>query len=345
MTATWTALDGTVHPLTAEARLQAAKVYIALFSARTDAWGAWGGSHWITACSPGCPRCSWLASHRGEDAPAEVPAHARAPLTPAVIVHAAASGRPVSAYMIAPDSTTHVLALDVDREDGLGICIRVGEAMRKAGLPAYVEPSRRGGHLWVTLTRPVPAIAARRALRAFLQAVGAPDDPKIELRPAQDRVSPDGVGHCLRMPLMPHQSGATYAREVWDSRGRIVANSIVELVQGAEEASADVVLEWAERWSPPLDPRAIPPAYRKPRRYEDDASLTATSLLAEAGVPRAHPGRAVLCPFHDDHNPSLSIARDDTRVFCKSPSCEAHNGGRGLGTNQLRNLIRRRNAA
>jgi hypothetical protein len=43
----------------------------------------------------------------------------------------------------------------------------------------------------------------------------------------------------------------------------------------------------------------------------------------------AIPGRAVRCVFHDDRHPSLSILRDDRRVFCHAPGCWAHNAGQG----------------
>jgi 5S rRNA maturation endonuclease (ribonuclease M5) len=42
------------------------------------------------------------------------------------------------------------------------------------------------------------------------------------------------------------------------------------------------------------------------------------------------PGRTVRCPAHDDRSPSLSIAADDKRVWCHSPSCLL-NGQEGQG--------------
>jgi len=52
-------------------------------------------------------------------------------------------------------------------------------------------------------------------------------------------------------------------------------------------------------------------------------------LRRELGVENAAPGRTIRCPCHDDRAPSLSIARDDSRVWCHAPSCDLSADGRG----------------
>jgi hypothetical protein len=296
-----------------------AGIYIATFAARTDAYSTWTGEHWSAV---------------------------REELTPDVVIEAFRSKRPVSGYTIAADSTTHVAALDVDLESGLLVCDRVARLMTSSGCPAYVEPSRRGAHLWAILSDPLPAIVVRRSLRAFLQHAHIDEtNPKIELRPGQDRLlDPNGLGNALRLPLMPHPATRQRA-PLLRPGGKILATKIGEACLEVETVPAALFAEWAEKWVPRIDPRDLPPWARKPKRYGDDQddTLTATSLLLEAGVTGAvRPGRAVRCPFHDDKHPSLSIAKDDRRVFCKSPSCEAFANGRGLGTHQLRALLSRR---
>ena len=53
-------------------------------------------------------------------------------------------------------------------------------------------------------------------------------------------------------------------------------------------------------------------------------------LAREWGVPNATPGRSVRCPAHEDQNPSLSIARDDSRAWCHASVCALH-GPNGAG--------------
>jgi hypothetical protein len=90
---------------------------------------------------------------------------------------------------------------------------------------------------------------------------------------------------------------------------------------------------------PIVDPSTIDKHWllpKPPREHDAFDDMTVTEVLRERwGVLNARPGHAVKCPAHEDARPSLSIARDDRRAFCKSPTCEIFNGGRGRGTYEL----------
>ena len=58
-------------------------------------------------------------------------------------------------------------------------------------------------------------------------------------------------------------------------------------------------------------------------------AVTVSDVLRRDYGLEARPGRAVRCAFHDDRHPSLSILKDDRRVYCHSASCWANNNGRG----------------
>lgn len=296
-------------------REQVATVYAATFAARTDAYTRWNGDHWQAV---------------------------REPLTAGAVIRAFEERQPLSGYTVGPDNTTHVAALDFDVEDGEALAFRVTRMMWANGAPAFVERSRRGAHVWSVLDRPLSAIVVRRALRAFLQFAEIAPDPKIELRPGSDRLSEDGLGFALRMPTMHHPlTGKRYPMLDPESGGSI-GNSLAEILLAFDLAPSGAFELAAEQWVPAVDPRTIPSSYRRPKAHTDGPSVV--ELLADMGI-RAVPGRAVKCPFHDDRHPSLSIARDEERVFCKSAECEASNGGRGLGSNQLAALIGRTRGA
>jgi hypothetical protein len=142
-------------------------------------------------------------------------------------------------------------------------------------------------------------------------------DPKIELRPGQDHLNgPDGVGTALRMPLMPHQSTGIKG-VLMAPGGRIVAERMHEALEAVETAPTDVFASWAEKWTPP-EPD-IPPARDpgdRPRgidRFNADVGVSEV-LRDDWHVPNALPGKSVICPAHDDHNPSLKIL--PTTVGC-----------------------------
>ena len=289
-----------------------ASYYVAVCAARQDAYAAWTGEHWSAV---------------------------REPLTAEVIIAAFERKKPVSGYMIDADNSTHIAALDIDLDDGWEIGQKVGQSMWDDGVPAYLERSRRGAHLWLFLDRVMPAIVVRRALRSYLAKFGLDENPKVELRPGSDRVSSDGLGHALRMPSMPHQSTGQRGLLCDPRTGESFGNKLADFLLAFEDAPADRIVAAAERYHPQIDPATIPSHYRRPKPITDGPSVI--EVLAEVGL-NAIPGRAVRCPLHDDHNPSLSVARDGERVFCKQATCDGYNGGRGLGSNQLARLIRGR---
>ncbi len=297
-------------------RIQVATYYLAVFAARTDAYAIWTDEGWRAV---------------------------REELTPSVVIGAFKGHKPVSSYTVGADNLTHVAALDVDLEDGLAIATKVARVMWAHGAPAFVERSRRGAHVWSILDARLPAIVVRRGLRAFLHLAEIAPDPKIELRPGSDRVGNDGLGFALRMPMMPHPATGRRYLLCNPETGDPIGQSLSEILLAFEQAPADAFALVAEQWKPTVDPRTIPSSFRRPRARDDDGP-TVVELLGRMGIT-AVPGRAVKCPFHDDRHPSLSVARDERRVFCKSPNCEAHNAGRGLGSNQLAALIARSKAA
>jgi hypothetical protein len=183
-----------------------ASVYFAYFAARDDAYSV-----------PLPENAGWEAI--------------RAPLTPEIILAGLTrQGPPISGYMLRPDNTTHVFAVDFDTDNGMAQAMAVADAMANDGVPAYIEASRRGAHLWCVVLDRMPGKVIRRALRGWIDEAGfgrcpgvgqlagehpktgkpvcpicfSPSsrlrpggrvpihvNPKIELRPAQDEIYPD----------------------------------------------------------------------------------------------------------------------------------------------------------
>ena len=80
--------------------------------------------------------------------------------------------------------------------------------------------------------------------------------------------------------------------------------------------------------------------YRRPSAATGDADGVSVLLNRHFGV-QPTPGHSVRCPFHDDRHASLQIAKDDERCWCKSPTCEMYNDGRGYGSIELARLLER----
>lgn len=290
----------------------AAEVYAATFAGQRDAYAFWNGEHWQAV---------------------------RKPLTAKVVLDAFNSGIPISAYVLGPESKTHIAALDIDRDDGYELGKRFGQHLTKLGGMGYIERSARGCHFWILIDRQLPAVLIRRALHALVSEAGLPDDRKIELRPASDRLNDaESLGHCIRMPTMPHQR--THKRHrLTSTNGEILSGKLAEMMLEIESCPAQVIMDAAERGPlPPLS--GTPRDLRFPHGDPPDSESASDVLRDLWGVPNARPGRAVRCPAHDDRHPSLSIAKDDQRVWCKSGSCilSGLNGEQGLGIYQLTQL-------
>jgi len=247
-------------------------------------------------------------------------------------------GPSVSGYMISPESTAHTLAIDFDTANGKEQARRLAAHMWDAGLPAYLEDSRRGAHLWSVLDGVLPAKTIRNGAMALLRGAGIEHDPKIELRPGSDHIEPDGLGHCIRLPLMPHPKTG---QRGWmtDPEGTSIGSTLAQVLLTMEWASSGTLREWAATWRPKVS--SIPPRYRIPRDFPPDESKASDILRDLWGVENAAPGRSVRCPAHDDEMPSLSILRDDRRAICKAGHCILNNSDRGRGTYELRQLAPR----
>lgn len=289
----------------------AADYYRHVFAARLDDHVEWNGSMWVRAGRP---------------------------LTvDAVLSGLAGTGPSLSGYFLTPQSDGHVAAIDFDSDDGLALAKRCRSALGKRGAPSWVEASRRGAHWWVVCDRVHSGSVLRRLLRAVLADAGIEESPKVELRPAQDEIRPDGYGSPLRLPTMPNpKTGRRYP--VLDEHDKPLPPRIDAMMLEIDYAPSWIVESLAS--SLRIDPRSVPSSFYPPRLIREDDDESASEILRELwGMPEPVPGRANRCPAHGpDRHPSLSIAKDDHRVWCKTPGCVLDNDGRGRGTHELRKL-------
>ena len=296
--------------------VEVADYYAHLFPARNDVYSAWikGSAGWRPVRNPLTAKVV-LAGLRG-------------------------TGPSISGYMITPENTSHSFALDFDAEDGLEQAYTLAAFMQAYQMPVYIETSRRGAHMWGTLEEPLPAKTIRNALRAMLQKCNL-KDPHIELRPGSNTIEPDGLGHAIRLPLMPHPKTGQRGKFFYPDRSP-VADRISHIMMAMKTVQVDPASPFikfsADYW--PTIVR-VPRAFGPPRPRSDDEfeDASASEILSSLwGVPNARPGIAVRCPAHPDKSPSLHIYRHDERVLCYSPECILNNGGHGRGTYELTKL-------
>ena len=103
-------------------------------------------------------------------------------------------------YLLNQEGRARFLVLDADDAQGwerLGCLARV---LAGEGIPAYLERSRRGGHLWLFL---VQAVAGSEARAFGLGLLRAHQVEEVELFSKQDGLA-EGPGSLIRMPFGVH---------------------------------------------------------------------------------------------------------------------------------------------
>jgi hypothetical protein len=252
------------------------------------------------------------------------------PTPEAIIAALTADGPALAPFFLDDESMTHVLAIDADAADGWNVVATVAAVLAEQGIAGYGERSRRGGHLWIVADRVMPAIVGRFALMTAIERAGFdPTDPKIELRPDRDRRTSPFAGASLRAPWMAHPETGERFGLLDMTTGRALGGKIATALIALELADHRAIGELAEQYRPPV--RIVVTA---PRRDRDEGSITAVLRQRfgpeDAAGKSIEAGKSIVCPFHDDTGPSLTIAKDDRRAWCHSPRCEAHENGRGI---------------
>ncbi len=141
---------------------------------------------------------------------------ARRPLSYDVLRRHVAGVETIGTYLIDEQGCCRFAVFDADSDVGLLQVIAVQTRLGAAGVPSYLEASRRGAHLRVMFSVPAPAALVRRWLLPYCPS-------GIEFYPKQDGADNDHPGSLLRAPLGVHRlTGRRYPFVVVSSDGRLV---------------------------------------------------------------------------------------------------------------------------
>ena len=114
----------------------------------------------------------------------------------------------LGSYLLDQESQARFLVLDADDEHVWERLSHLARELADEDVPAYLERSRRGGHLWLFLTEAVSGQEARSFGQGLLAAHWVEG---VELFPRQDELA-DGPGSLIRMPFGVHRlTGLRYA--------------------------------------------------------------------------------------------------------------------------------------
>jgi hypothetical protein len=224
----------------------------------------------------------------------------------------------LGAYALSPTSMARWICLDADDEPGWQGLMAMAGALSIPRVPAYLELSRRGGHLWLFFEQPVPGGDARRFGQQLLRDFGVTG---VELYPKQDALR-TGPGSLVRLPLGRHRlTGQRYP--FVDLDGNPLACTVCEQVRLL--ASPQPVPRWFLDEclaSAPATPSSSLMTHDRPGRSPEGELLSerlkqSISVYDFVGqyVTLDERGRGH-CPFHEDEHQSFSVNREGNYWHC-----------------------------
>jgi len=182
------------------------------------------------------------------------------PLTLTDLAHHLRGNVTLGTYVINEQGQCPFAVYDADQEDGLLVLRTLQVTLAHQGIHAYLECSRRGGHLWVFLAE--PALASQ--IRAWLLPLCPPG---VEFYPKQAEGA--GYGSLIRLPLGVHRkSGKRYPFVEWRAESPVPV---------ARTVSATLAwLATVQRAQVPTMPAAHP---RAPRTHETSFSSSRQTTM------------------------------------------------------------------
>ncbi|MFP5207289.1 MAG: TOTE conflict system archaeo-eukaryotic primase domain-containing protein [Acidobacteriota bacterium] len=141
------------------------------------------------------------------------------------------------------------VAIDADFEGAIEALLQLQAELKRDGVEAALEQSRRGGHLWIFAAEPLLASECRiyvysLALHLGVPVKGGPVKEGIEVFPRQDRIEVGEYGNAIRAPLGVHRKtnqrywfyGAAFTPEAQlaylNGLKKLTATELRALIQG-----------------------------------------------------------------------------------------------------------------
>jgi hypothetical protein len=224
----------------------------------------------------------------------------------------------IGAYALDRSGWAKWICFDADDEERWQGLVGLAHKLDIVSVTPYLEPSRRGGHLWLF----APMIPGFQIRRFGKQLLAEHELTGIEIYPRQDKPV-TGPGSCVRLPLGVHRiTGRRYHFINLDGtplaptiRGQIELLTHPQLVP---LSFIDRVLERAP------ETKYTPPTPRfKPRRDQDMSGPPSERIKAAISVHEfvsryvdLDPLGRGYCPFHEDDVKSFQVSEDSNFWNC-----------------------------
>lgn len=229
----------------------------------------------------------------------------------------------LGAYALDTQNRAKWICFDADTDEVWQQLLAMASELAKSSVAAFLEPSRRGGHLWLF----TPLITGLEARRLAQELAEEHHLLKVEIFPKQD-VLTTGTGSFVRLPLGRHRkTGRRY--HFVDLAGQPIAPTIREQVEllGDPPRVSKAFIETVLSRAPKRETVSPTPAFQQLRKGEggtlSERLKSRISVYDFVGqYVELDPQGKGLCPFHDDQHQSFGV--NITRNFWH---CYASCGG------------------
>lgn len=227
----------------------------------------------------------------------------------------------IGAYALDMESKAKWLCFDADNETQWQGLISLAHDLEQAYVPAYLEPSRRGGHLWLfTLPR-----SGKNIRRFGKQLLKEHHLETIELYPKQDALR-TGPGSLVRLPLGIHRKdGKRYHFVTLDGKTPLAPTirEQIRLLTNPNRVPQTFIADVLTR-APESTPVFPTPAFTPKRRRGKPVGETPSERIKNAISVLDFVSQYVdldankrgLCPFHDDHRMSFGVKNEGNFWHC-----------------------------
>jgi hypothetical protein len=244
------------------------------------------------------------------------------PVTVDLLMAHLAGDLTLGTYCLSLMNMANFAAIDID-DDARWQASR--EKVKAATIPAYIEQSRRGVHLWHFFEEPVPGTIARSFGRALLKVYDLPENTEIYPRQA---ILKDGPASLIRVPFgfhrkvqVPGKPGKRYGFETREGeplaptiREQLVLVAFAEHVPQAlmEQLCASVSEEKTFASHPAFQTRPVSPDLPVSERIK--ASISVFDFVSRYVDLDEH--GIGFCPFHDDAHKSFGVHKAGNYWSC-----------------------------
>lgn len=239
------------------------------------------------------------------------------PLTLDMVEEHLRGERTLGAYALDVQSRARWICLDADDDHEWAGLLSMARSLKEQGTQTYIEPSRRGGHLWFFFADPLPGSDARRFGKQLLAEHNL---ETVELYPKQDELR-TGPGSLVRLPLGIHRkSGKRYYFVTLS--GEPIAPSVREQMRilAAPVQVSPAFIDDMLRRAPEAKQVFPTPSFEHRLAEGDTLSERIKNRISVydfvSQYVQLDRGTKGLCPFHDDHEESFSVSNDGNYWHC-----------------------------